>query len=187
MSHCLTTVPLCQGCTQDPVTNLESPCMTPSVTAASATVWNPGGIPRAQEQQCFYSDWEGGSLPCREGSAGGILWGWALPPVSSSALGVVFMWLPSPLPVVAVESLSHVWFFTTPWTATHQASLSFNTFQSLLKLMSIESVMLSNHLILCHHLLLLSSIFPSIKVFSNESALHVKWPKYWSFSFGSTP
>ena len=131
--------------------------------------------------------WEGGSLPCRERSAGGILWGWALPPVSSSALGVVFMWLPSPLPLVAVESLGYVWFFTTPWTATHQASLSFNTSQSLLKLMSIESVMPSNHLILCHHLLLLSSIFPSIKVFSNESALHVKRPKYWSFSFGSAP
>ena len=109
-----------------------------------------------------------------------------LPLVSSSVWGVVFMWLPSPLPVV-VESLSHIWFFASPWTAAHQASLSFNISQSLLTLMSIESVMLSNHLILCHPLLLLPSIFPSIEVFSNESALHVKWPKYWSFGFGFAP
>ena len=73
--------------------------------------------------------------------------------------------------------------FVTPWTATCQASLSFTVSWSLLKLMSIESVMPSNHLILCHPLLLLPSIFPSIRVFSNESALHIRWPKYWSFSF----
>ena len=73
--------------------------------------------------------------------------------------------------------------FVTPWTATFQASLSFTISQSLLKLMSIESVMPSNHLILCHPLLLLPSIFPSIMVFSNESALRIRWPKYWSFSF----
>ena len=72
--------------------------------------------------------------------------------------------------------------FATPWTAAHQASLSFTIFWSLLKLMSIESVMPSNLLILCHRLLLLPSIFPSIRVFSNELALHIKWPKYWSFS-----
>ena len=71
----------------------------------------------------------------------------------------------------------------TPWTAAHQASLSITSFQSLLKLMSIGSVMPSNHLILCCPLLLLPSIFPSIRVFSNDSVLHIRWPKYWSFSF----
>ena len=83
---------------------------------------------------------------------------------------------------VVVQSLSHLWLFVTPWTAAHQASLSFTLSQSLLKLMSIELVMPSNHLILCHSLLL-PSIFPSISVFSNESALPIKWPKCWSFSF----
>ena len=77
--------------------------------------------------------------------------------------------------------------FVTPWTAAHQACLSITSSQSLLKLMSIESVMPSNHLILCHPLLLLPSIFPSIRVFSTESALHIRWPKYWSFSFSISP
>ena len=86
-----------------------------------------------------------------------------------------------------VQSLSHVQLFATPWNATHQASLSITNSQSLLKLMSIESVMPSNHLILCHHLLLLPSIFPSIRVFSNESVLCIRWPKYWSFSFSISP
>ena len=85
--------------------------------------------------------------------------------------------------VVFVQSLHHVWLFATPWTAACQASLSFTYSQSLLKLICIESVMLSNHLILCHPLLLLHSIFPSIRVFSNESVLCIRWPKYWSFSF----
>ena len=75
----------------------------------------------------------------------------------------------------------------TPWTAACQASLSITNSQSLLKLMSIESVMPSNHLILCHHLLLLPSIFPSIRVFFNKSVLHIRWPKYWSFSFNISP
>ena len=84
--------------------------------------------------------------------------------------------------VVVVQSLSHIWLFATPWTAAHQASLS--TFsRSLLKLMSIESVMPSNHLILCHLPLLVPSVFPSIRVFSNESAFCIRWVKYWSFSF----
>ena len=77
--------------------------------------------------------------------------------------------------------------FVTPWTAARQASLSITNSRSLLKLMSIESVMLSNHLILCHSLLLLPSIFPNIRVFSNESVLHIKWPKYCSFSFNISP
>ena len=84
-------------------------------------------------------------------------------------------------------SLSHVQLSVTRWTAACQASLSITNSQSLLKLISIELVMLSNHLILCHSLILLSSIFPSIRVFSNESMLHIRWPKYWSFSFSITP
>ena len=87
----------------------------------------------------------------------------------------------------SVQSLSHVRLFATPWTAAHQVSLSINNSQSLLKLMSIESVMLSNHLILCCPLLLPPSIFPRIRVFSNESVLHIRWPKYWSFSFSISP
>ena len=86
-----------------------------------------------------------------------------------------------------VQSLSRVRLFATPWTAAHQASLSVTNSQSLPKLMSIESVMPSNHLILCRPLLLLPSIFPSIRVFSNKSVLHIRWPKYWSFSFNISP
>ena len=87
----------------------------------------------------------------------------------------------------SVQSLSHVWLFATPWTAARQASLSITNSQSSPKLMSIESVMPSNHFILCRPLLLLPSIFPSIRVFSNESALRIRWPKYWSFSFNISP
>ena len=82
---------------------------------------------------------------------------------------------------------SCVQLFGTPWTAALQTSLSITNSCSLLKLMSIKSVMPSNHLILCHPLLLLPSIFPSIRVFSNESVLHIRWPKYWSFSFSISP
>ena len=87
----------------------------------------------------------------------------------------------------SVQSLRHVWLFVTPWTAARQASLSITNSRSLLKLMSTELVMPSNHLILCCSLLLLPSIFPSTRVFSNESALHTRWPKYWSFSFNISP
>ena len=86
-----------------------------------------------------------------------------------------------------VQALSRVRLFATPWTAARQASLSITDSWSLLKLMTIESVMPSNHLILCCPLLLLSSIFPSMRVFSNESDLHIRWPKYWSFSFSISP
>ena len=86
-----------------------------------------------------------------------------------------------------VKSLSHVRLFATPWTAACQASMSITNSQSLLKLMFIESVMPSNNLVLCRPLLLLHSIFPRIRVFSNESALHIRWPKYWSFSFNISP
>ena len=89
--------------------------------------------------------------------------------------------------VAAFQSLMHVWLFATPWTAAHQASLSLTVSQSLPKFMSIELVMLSNHLILCCPLLILPSIFPSIRVFSNEVALCIRWPKYWSFSLRISP
>ena len=87
----------------------------------------------------------------------------------------------------SVQSLSCVWLFVTPWTTARQASLSITNSQSPPKPMSIESVIPSNHLILCHPLLLLPSIFPSIRVFSNESALCIRWSKYWSFSFNISP
>ena len=86
-----------------------------------------------------------------------------------------------------VQSLNHVWLFATPWTAAHKASMSITNSQSLLKLVSIQSVIASNHLILCHPLLFLPSVFPSFKVFSNESVLRIRWPKYWSFSFSISP
>ena len=87
----------------------------------------------------------------------------------------------------SVQSLSHVRLFATPWTTARQASLSITNSRSLLKVISIESVMPSTHLILCYPLPLLPSIFPSIRVFSNESALCIRWPKYWSFSFNISP
>ena len=90
-------------------------------------------------------------------------------------------------PISSVQSLSRVRLFVTPWIAACQASLSITNSRSLLKLTSIELVMSSNHLILCRPLLLLPSIFPSIAVFSNESVLCIRWPKYWSFSFNISP
>ena len=87
----------------------------------------------------------------------------------------------------SVQSLSRFWLFATPWIIAHQASLSITNSQSPPKLMSIESVMPSNHLILCHPLLLLPPIPPSIRVFSNESTLHMRWPKYWTFSLSISP
>ena len=89
--------------------------------------------------------------------------------------------------IQSVQSLSHVRLFETPWTAARQASLSITNYRNLLKLMSIELVMPSNHLILCCPLLLLTSIFPSIRFFLKESVLCIRWPKYWSFSFSINP
>ena len=89
--------------------------------------------------------------------------------------------------ISSVQSLSRVQLFAIPWTAAHQASLSITNSQSLLRLISIESVTPSNHLILCYPLLLLPSIFPRIRVFSNESALCIRWQEYWSFSFSISP
>ena len=92
-----------------------------------------------------------------------------------------------PVQFSSVQSLSRVQLLETPWTAAHQTSLSITNSRSLLKFMSIESVMPSNHFIICRPLLLLPSIFPSIRVFSNESALRIRWPKYWSFIFSISP
>ena len=93
----------------------------------------------------------------------------------------------SVLIIIVVQLLSHVQLFVIPWTAACQASLSFTTSPSLLKFMSIESVMLSNHLILCCPLFLLPSIFPRTRIFFSESALQIRWPKYWSLSFSISP
>ena len=111
------------------------------------------------------------------------------PQLLSCVLLFVTLWtLQAPLSMESsVQLFSCVWLFATPWTAACQASLCITNSQSLPKLMSIESVMPSSLLILCHPLLLLPSIFPSIRVFSNESALCIRWPKYWSFSFNINP
>ena len=112
----------------------------------------------------------------------------------SSTLAWRIPWTEEPggLPSMWLHRVGHDWsdlaaVAVTPWTAACQASLSITNFQSPPKPMSIEWVMPSNHLILCHPLLLLPSIFPSIRVFSNESAVHISWPKYWSFSFSISP
>ena len=89
--------------------------------------------------------------------------------------------------VIVIQSLSRIQLFATPWTAALQASLSFTISWSLLKLMTIESVVPSNHLVLRYPLFILSSIFPSIRVFSGESVLHIRWPKHWNFSFSISP
>ena len=97
------------------------------------------------------------------------------------------LWGLKPIQFNSVQSLSHVRFFATPWIAAHQASLSITNSRSSPKLMSVKSVMPSSHLILCRPLLFLPPIPPSIRVFSNESALHIRWPKYWSFSLSISP
>ena len=107
--------------------------------------------------------------------------------ITLSPVSLHHKWYYSKYLISSVQSLSHVRLFATPWTAAHQASLSITNTWSLPKLMSVESVMPSNHLILCHPLLLVPSIFPSIRVFSNESALRMRWPKYYSFSFNISP
>ena len=99
----------------------------------------------------------------------------------------LYFWILGMFSFSSVQSLSRVQLFATPWTAAHQASLSITNSRSLPKPMSIDLVMPSNHLILCHPLLLLPSIFPSIRIFSNESTLHIRRPKYWSFSFNISP
>ena len=105
----------------------------------------------------------------------------------ANSIGIVLPQIFQFQTLLVVQSLSPVWLFATPWTAAHQPALSFTISQSLTKLLSIELVMPSNHLILCHPLLLLPSTFPSIRVSYNESSLHIKWPKYWSFNFSIIP
>ena len=111
------------------------------------------------------------------------MWNWQ----SSSSLSYDYYHFYKVCLFSSVQSLSHVRHFATPWTTARQASLSITNSQSSPKFMSIESVMPSNHLILCHPLLLLPSIFPSIRVFSNESALCIRWPTYWSISLNISP
>ena len=105
----------------------------------------------------------------------------------SSGFTSSHVWMSSSVQFSPVQSLSRVRLFVTPWTAARQASLSITNSWSFLKLMSIESVMPSNHLTLCRPLLLLPSIFPSIRVFASESVLYIRWPKYWSLSFSISP
>ena len=112
-------------------------------------------------------------------NSSGLWWDWVW-------MGANIKWLAKVF-IRVVQSLSWVQLFATPWTAGLQASLSFAISRSLLKLTSIELMMSSNHLILCHPLFLLPSIFPSIRGFSNKSALRIRWPKYWSFSFSISP
>ena len=100
-----------------------------------------------------------------------------------TSLGTYLLWWLLQAQFSSVHSLTHVQLFATPWTAAHQASLSITNSWSFLKLISIKSVMPSNHLILCHPLLFLTSIFPSIRVYLNELVLPIRWPKYWSFGF----
>ena len=107
----------------------------------------------------------------------------AVRPTSRTVLGLIQL----PILVSSVQLLSYVWLFATSCKAACQASLSITNSWSLLKLMFIELVIPSNHLMLCHPLLLLPSIFPSIRVFSNKSVLHIRWPKYWSFNFSISP
>ena len=148
--------------------------------------------------------WVKGKHPCSFALAGGWmgrfsgvkcqflyshLGGWALVLMleCGDTFGLLFSGLLSTYFFSSVRLLSCIWLLATPWPAAYQASLSIISSQSLLKLMSIKSVMPSNHLILCHPLLFLPSIFPSIRVFSNESILRIRWPKYWSFSFNISP
>ena len=117
-----------------------------------------------------------------------VFWNWNQKSTATvDETGNMYEWNNLNKTILTVQSLSHVQLFATPWTEACQASLSITNFQSLLKLMSIESVMPSNHLILCRPLLLLPSIFPTIGFFPNESLLHIRWPKYWSFSFSILP
>ena len=111
---------------------------------------------------------------------------WMIPPHTHTHTLCSFF-VPTGNTWLVIQLLSDVRLFVTPWTAARQASLSFIIFWNLLKLMSIESVIWSNHLVHCHSLFLLPSIFPSIRVFSNESALCISWSKYWSFSFNISP
>ena len=116
-----------------------------------------------------------------------ILWVWHSELIALESMLHWNMTMFSDPGISSVQSFGHVWLFATPWTAARQASLSITNSWSLYKLISIELVMPSNHLILCRPLLLPPSTLPSISVFSNESALPIRWPKYWSFNFNISP
>ena len=144
---------------------------------------------RLQSKHQWWSSNRTGSLPLVDITVGGGgRWdvsslGDLVTKDSSAPKDLSCCWCCNAPAIVVVQSLSHVWLFATPWTTAQQSSLSFTISQSLLKLMSIKSMTPSNHLILCRPLLLPPSIFPNIRVFSNESALCIRWPKYWQFSF----
>ena len=150
--------------------------MSPSLQVNSLPP-KPPGSPRILEWVAYPFAW-GSSQPRNQTGvsciAGRFFTSWATREAPKGSCSVQFS---------SIQLLSHVQLFATPWTAAHQASLSITNSQSLLKLMSIESVMPSNQFILFHPLLILPYIFPSIRVFSNESVLHSRWPKCWSFSF----
>ena len=149
------------------------------------------GISQARILQWVVISFSSGSSQPRDGTCISCLAGGFFttetpgsPGISHCGISHENSWLYLVVFVVAiVQSLSHVHLFVTPWTAGYQASLSFTISRSLLKLKSIKLAMPSNHLVLCRPLLLLPSIFPNIRVFSNESSLRIRWPKYWSFSF----
>ena len=149
------------------------------------------GIFPPQGSNLSLPHWQSGSLPTeppeKPGTQDGLCKEWSAPNVSNAERGTPCSGVSRNAFFSSVQLLSRVWLFATPWTAERQASLSITNSQSLLKLMCIESVMPSNHFILCHPLLLPPSIFPSIRVFSNESVLRIRWPQYWSFSFSISP
>ena len=163
--------------------------MEPNLPGTSAWV-SASSPPGTVVQACSCLDWVGVSMQRGSGSkythalvSWYKAWWRTFPPWAGRT--IVTHWGLEPFQ--SVQLLSHVWLFANSWTAAPQVSLSITNSWSLLKLMSIESVMPSNHLILCHPFLLLPSIFPSIRVFSSELVLHMRWPKYWSFSFSVSP
>ena len=133
-----------------------------------------------RQYQCVPQIWESLQIFVLHSICKFCIWLWR---VEGNGIGINLFWGI----LSSVQSLSHVRLFVTPWTAAHHSSLSITNSRTPPKPMSIESVMPSNHLILCRPLLLLPSIFPSIRVCSNESALRIRWPKYWSFSFNISP
>ena len=151
--------------------------MSYSVQECSQGAW--GRRRRPTTQQAKWGDII--RSPLSLGTWGIQLW------VTLSRCWLLYLYFPTSKAAVIVQSLSHVHLFATPWTAARQASLSSTILWSLLKFMSIAVVMLSNHVIFCHPFLLLTSIFPRLRIFSNESALHIRWPQYWNFSFSICP
>ena len=164
--------------------DFQSPCRDPwaHIATPGCSPWNVwGGLslqgPTHGRSSGNCTGFEGLLCPCGVPLPSGLVFKFILPPRGTHLEGKLTKSHPSPILLVAVQLLSDVQVFVTPWTAARQASLSITNSRSSLTLMSIYSVMPSNHLILCHSLLLLPSVFPSIRVFSNESVVHISWPK----------